>query len=70
MDEFEKRMSAVARIVFGKDMDLDVPRKDDPTWDSWNHLKLVIAFESEFKVRIPVSRIDTIQTLREFSEFL
>ena len=70
MDEFEKRMSALARNVFRKDVGLDVPRKDDPTWDSWNHLKLVIAFETEFNVRIPVPRIDGIQTLREFGEFL
>jgi acyl carrier protein len=70
VDEFERRISALARTVFQKDMSLDGPRRDDPTWDSWNHLKLVIAFETEFNVRIPVSRIDGIQTLREFGEFL
>ena len=57
-------------MAFGKDVDLDVPRKDEPAWDSLNHLKLVIAFESEFNVRIPVARIEKIQTLSEFSEFL
>jgi acyl carrier protein len=67
--EFEKRMSALARIVFGKDVGLDVQRKDEPTWDSLNHFKLVIAFESEFNVRIPVARIERIQTLREFGDF-
>ena len=70
MDDFERRMSALARIVFGQDVGLDVLRKDEPTWDSLNHLKLVIAFESEFNVRIPVARIERIQTLRELSEFL
>lgn len=69
MDEFEQRMSALARTVFGKDVDLDVRRKDKPRWDSLCHLKLVIAFESDFNVRIPVSRIEAIQSLREFSEF-
>lgn len=70
MDEFEKRMSAFARAVFGKDVGLDVPREEEPKWDSLYHLKLIIGFESEFNVRIPVSRIEGIQTLREFGEFL
>jgi hypothetical protein len=42
----------------------------EPTWDSLKHRNLSSHFESEFHVRIPVSHIEGIQTLREFSEFL
>lgn len=69
VNDFEQRMSAFAERVFGKVVGLDVPREDEPAWDSLNHLKLIIAFESEFKVRIPVSRIERIRTLREFGDF-
>jgi len=70
MVDFETRMSTLARNVFDKDVGLDVRRKDETKWDSLYHLKLIIAFESEFDVRVPVARIESIQTLREFSEFL
>jgi acyl carrier protein len=70
VDEFEKRMSVLARTAIGKDVDLDVRREDEPAWDSLCHLKLVIAFEGEFKVRIPVTRIEAIRSLREFREFV
>lgn len=70
MDSPENRISALARIVFNKDVGLDVARSDEAAWDSLNHLKLVIAFESEFGVRIPVTRIETIRTLRELGQFL
>jgi acyl carrier protein len=70
METFEKRLSAVVRTVFDRDVSLDSLREDEPAWDSLNHLKLIIAFESEFGVRIPVVRIDAIRTLREFGEFV
>jgi acyl carrier protein len=54
-------MSAFARVVVGK---------DEPTWDSLNYLKLVSGFEGAFNVRIALSRIERIRTLREFSRFL
>ena len=70
MVDFDQRMASVARSVFGQDVGLDVPRMEEPRWDSLCHLKLIIAFEGEFNVRVPIERIDGIRTLREYGEFL
>lgn len=70
MEDFEKRMSVLAQNVFGRQVGLDDLRKEVPSWDSLSHFKLVIAFESEFNVRIPMQRIETIQSLRELGEFV
>jgi acyl carrier protein len=70
VEDFEKRMSVLAQNVFGRQVSLDDVRKEVPSWDSLSHFKLVIAFESEFNVRIPIQRIETIQSLRELGEFV
>jgi len=70
VEDFEKRMSVLAQNVFGRQVGLDDLRKEVPSWDSLSHFKLVIAFESEFNVRIPMQRIETIQSLRELGEFV
>jgi len=70
VNDIDKRLKAFARTVFGTDVGLDVPRENEPSWDSLNHLKLIIAFEAEFGVRIPVARIESIRTLSEFAEFV
>lgn len=70
MNEKERRLKNVARLVFGKSVPLTAPREEEPAWDSLNHIKLIIAFESEFMVRVPVDRIEGLSSIGELLEFL
>lgn len=60
------RLTPVFRDVFDDDTLVPTPTmaaKDVPEWDSLNHIRLVVAIESEFKVRFAVGDITSLKNV-------
>jgi acyl carrier protein len=68
-----KRLENVIREVFG-DQELNITPAVNirhlPEWDSFNHINLMIALESEFKVLIPPRRAESVQTVDDIVKLL
>ncbi len=48
----------------------DTVRDGHPTWDSFNHLRLVTAIEEEFGVQFTMDEIESIETAGQLDDML
>ena len=53
--KIEKKLENIFKKIFKikKKINLKINIKNEKNWDSINHMKLMIALEEEFKIKIP-----------------
>ncbi len=67
------RLNAVFQDVFKNDH-LEVSRattaRDVPGWDSLTHLRLILATEREFKIRLPSTKVSNLKNVGELADLI
>lgn len=69
----EEKLTDVFRTVFNMpDLILrdDLSARDVPSWDSFNHVNLIIAIELEFGVRFSTDEIASLQNVGDLKALL
>lgn len=67
------KLSTIAAEIFGisaGDIELEMTPDDVEKWDSLNHLRLITAVESEFKIRLTMSQIQGIECLGDLHSYV
>ncbi|HMK90589.1 MAG TPA: acyl carrier protein [Methylocystis sp.] len=49
---------------------LDSKASDVPGWDSMSHIAIVVAVESEFKIKFRTAEIERLRDVRDFVELI
>jgi acyl carrier protein len=73
MDEFESRVQAVFREVFGQDelvIFRDMQAKDVEGWDSLAHITLIMTLEETFKAKFTTREVMGFQNVGEMLDCL
>lgn len=72
-DHVYERLTRVFREVFG---DNDITLNDGTTsediedWDSFEHINLVVAVETEFQFKIPMGKVVTMKNVGEMVDLI
>lgn len=53
-----------------RDLTRETVRDGHPTWDSFNHLRLMTAIEEEFGVQFTMDEIESIETAGQLDDLL
>lgn len=67
------RINRVFRDVFDDDslqVRVEMSAKDLPSWDSLNHIKLVLALEREFDIRFTAQEIMNLNSVGDIEQML
>lgn len=67
---FDEKMQSLSEQIFLRKVNLSESKGDIPEWDSLNHLKLILLFEEHFGQRVPIDKVDKIDCLMDFREFI
>lgn len=73
MDEIYNRLNEVFRDVFDDDtieVNAETTADDIEDWDSLNHITLIDAVESEFKVRFTMGEVSGMKNVGEMAEII
>ncbi len=69
----EPELLGVFKDVFNDD-DLEVSRattaRDVPGWDSLRHLRLILAVEKRFKVRLPSTKVSNLKNVGDLADLI
>ena len=71
-DQFDK-LSDIFKVLFNRpDLELNdnLPAKDVPGWDSFNHVNLIINIEEEFGVRFSNDEVGGMQNVGNLKKLL
>lgn len=73
MEEIYERLNDVFRDVFDDDsitVNEDTTANDIEDWDSLNHITLIDAVESEFKVRFTMGEVSGMKNVGEMAQII
>lgn len=73
MEEIYSRLNEVFRDVFDDDtieVNAETTAEDIEDWDSLNHITLIDAVESEFKVRFTMGEVSGMKNVGEMAEII
>ena len=59
-------LTPVARDLFDDDdlvLTPELTAAEVPEWDSFNHINLIVAVESKFKIKFQTAELETLQTV-------
>ena len=73
MDEIYSRLNEVFREVFDDDsitVDENTTAADIEDWDSLNHITLIDAVESEFKIRFTMGEVSGMKNVGEMAAII
>lgn len=69
----EPELVAVFRKVFGDDtleLSRETTARDVRGWDSLRHLRLILAVEQTFKVRLPSTKVSNLKNVGDLADLL
>ena len=72
-DENVSRLTAVFRDLFNDDsivLSEQTTAADIPSWDSFNHINLVMMVETEFGIRLKTSEITHLKNVGELMDLI
>jgi len=63
------RLEPIFREILDPDLTLtdDLDASQVPSWDSLNHITLIVAIESEFGVEIPANELASLRTVGDIA---
>jgi len=71
--EILKRLQPIFRNILRApelDLALELSPTQIPSWDSLNHLSLIISIESEFNIRFSTEEIIQIKSVKDFCQII
>ncbi len=73
MEVMDARLTNIFRDVFDDpklDLHDDLARGDWPAWDSLAHVKLVLAIEEEFGIKLSFDQVAKVRTVSDFKQLI
>jgi acyl carrier protein len=71
--EVYPQLTKIFREVFDDDsleLQPDTTAKDIPGWDSFNHINLIVATETEFGIKFKTAEIESLQNVGHFAQLI
>ncbi len=62
----EQKIIEIITNILEAEVTIDSTRENTNTWDSINHLRIVLEIKEEFCIDIQMDEIDAIKSVREF----
>lgn len=62
----EQKIIEIITNILEAEVTIDSTRENTNTWDSINHLRIVLEIKEEFNIDIQMEEIDAIKSVREF----
>ena len=70
--KIEKKLENIFKEIFKikKKINLNINIENEKNWDSINHMKLMIALEEEFKIKIPTIEQQNLISFKIITNFI
>jgi acyl carrier protein len=72
-DEIYAQLTAIFHDLFDDDTLVFTPRltaADVPEWDSFNHINLIVAIESRFKIKFQTAELESMHSVGHLADLI